>query len=86
LIRPSNEECEALRDYANNCVTQSNSKSARKNRLSFFNAILKNKEIDDNDILLDILSYLSKIYSDQNILLKRVGEFELLDIDKLYQK
>ena len=82
LIRPSNNECEALREYANNCVTQSNSKSARESRLNFFNSILKNPQSTPNDTLLDVLNYLTTVF-DESIQLREVGPYYLLDIDKL---
>ncbi|TXN36090.1 DUF262 domain-containing protein [Flagellimonas hymeniacidonis] len=59
-ISPSNEDCFSLREYAINCVSQSNSKNARKYRLDFFNSILlnKSKAIGDNKILADIADYI----------------------------
>lgn len=41
-IKPTQEGCEALKEYARNCVTQSNSKIARENRLKFFQFLLTN--------------------------------------------
>tara|TARA_R110000765_G_scaffold61677_3_gene119349 strand:+ start:5314 stop:6411 length:1098 start_codon:yes stop_codon:yes gene_type:complete len=59
-ISPSNEDCYSLREYAINCVSQSNSKKARKYRLNFFNSLLlnKSKDIVDNEILADIAEYI----------------------------
>ena len=42
-ITPSNEESESMTTYAYYCVTQSNSKKARLNRLEFFNDLFLNK-------------------------------------------
>ncbi len=42
-IRPSQEFCEPLRDYAYNCVTQSNSRNARQARHEFLTELLLNK-------------------------------------------
>jgi hypothetical protein len=84
LIRPSNENCEALRDYANNCITQSNSKAARENRLKFFNAILKNTTTSENEVLKEVLNYLSDIFEDPVSLIK-VGNYELLNADVLIE-
>ena len=42
-IRPSQEECEPLREYAFHCVTQSNSKAARQARHDFLVGLLLNK-------------------------------------------
>lgn len=83
FIRPTNEECEALRNYANNCVTQSNSAYARENRLKFFNAILKNTNLNENEILLDVLGYFTDIYGEERIDLLKVGDYLLLDVDKI---
>lgn len=83
FIRPSNEECEPLREYANNCVTQSNSKTAREKRLSFFNAVLKNKDVSKNQVLSDLLRYLSQIYGNPKINLTRIDDFQLLNIEPL---
>lgn len=81
LIRPSNEECFPLRDYANNCITQSNSKKSRENRLNFFNSVLKNKSLANNEVLKEILSYFSTIYEDKQVYLKKIGDYELLSTD-----
>ena len=42
-ISPSNEDCFAFKNYAYNCVTQSNSKKARQARLKFFEDVLLNQ-------------------------------------------
>lgn len=83
FIRPTNEFCSALRDYANNCVSQSNSSHARDRRLDFFNAILKNTSSDPNEQLLDVLNYLSEIYGDDRIDLTKIGKFQLLNLELL---
>ena len=59
FIRPTNEESQSLKSYATNCVSQSNSKNARKARLDFFENVLlnKNKNEEDNPTLLDIFIY-----------------------------
>lgn len=45
-ISPSNDECFAFQNYAFNCVSQSNSKKAREERLRFFNELLLNTRND----------------------------------------
>ncbi|MBA7533985.1 hypothetical protein ES705_26231 [subsurface metagenome] len=82
LIRPSNEDCDALRKYADNCVTQSNSKDAREYRLSFFNAILKNSDLESNPTLSNLLDYLGEIYEPESVLIKEVGSYKLLDVSQ----
>lgn len=79
FIRPTNEDCEAFKNYALNCVSQSNSKYARENRLSFFNAILKNTDVINNEILKDILNYFEGEL-DQMLELKKVNGFELIEL------
>lgn len=57
-ISPSNDECEPLKNYAFNCITQSNSKKARTERLSFFNQILRNKSVDENKAFQEVANFL----------------------------
>lgn len=83
FIRPSNEESEALKGYANNCITQSNSKAARDSRLSFFDSVLANTDIRQNETLADVLNYLSYIYGDDNVTLREVAQYQLLDVEPL---
>lgn len=58
-IKPSQENCKPLMEYARNCVTQSNSKSARENRLNFYNDLFLNKSTTPNETQNDILNYYS---------------------------
>lgn len=81
FIRPTNSDCLALKDYATNCVSQSNSKNARLERLRFFNSVLKNTNTETNHIMNDVLRYLSSIYGNEAIKTKVIGKFELLNID-----
>lgn len=83
FIRPSNEDCDSLKNYALNCVTQSNSKKARNNRLRFFNAILKNKSIEKNHLFISLLTYLGEIYNPELVELRKVNGYQLLDINLL---
>jgi hypothetical protein len=79
-IRPTNDRCSALKNYAYHCVTQSNSKIARDYRLAFFNNILKNKSSEPADDLIDVLDYLE----DENgidISIIDVGNYKLMDVD-----
>jgi hypothetical protein len=84
-IRPTNENCISLKSYAINCVSQSNSKIARKGRLDFFENILLNKfsEVNNNEILSDILIYLSEIYGEEKVAIKKIESYYLLDVDLL---
>ena len=91
-IYPTNDKCWAFQDYATNCVSQSNSKKARIERLKFFEDLLLNKEpipllnesldtLSEFDTIIDILNY----YRLRDTPLKSVGEFFLIDIDKLLE-
>lgn len=80
FIRPTNDDCNALKDYALACVSQSNSKSARETRLSFFNAVLKNENQDTNEILRDVLNYFEEEIS-KKLSLKKIANYQLINID-----
>jgi len=56
-IRPSQDRCEPLMTYALNCVTQSNSKKAREDRLSFFESLLVNRTANPNGVQTAILEF-----------------------------
>ncbi|GAB2769878.1 hypothetical protein GCM10027275_10510 [Rhabdobacter roseus] len=63
-ISPSQEECFAFQEYATNCVSQSNSKNAREERLRFFNELLLNTiqspistESKENLTIVDVLNF-----------------------------
>lgn len=83
FIRPSNDECLSLKEYANNCITQSNSKTAREKRMLFFENILKNTNHQSNDTLKDVLNYLASVFGDEKINLKKIGQYELIDLVNL---
>lgn len=80
LIRPSNEDCEILKYYANNCVTQSNSKDARDKRLLFFDLILKNQDLENNSLLSELLDYLEEEFEVDSIDMVDIGDYNLMDI------
>ena len=56
-IYPSNDDSEALSEYAYYCVTQSNSKKAREKRLQFLNNLFLNPNNNPNKIQSDLLNY-----------------------------
>ncbi len=61
-ISPSNDDCPPLREYAINCVSQSNSKTAREARLTFFNNLLKNssKDLSKNKTIAQIFEFINE--------------------------
>lgn len=83
FIRPTNEDCYALKDYAINCVSQSNSTNARESRLLFFNSVLKNKDISKNDILIEVVNFLSDIYGAEKVQFSEIDEFNLINVSLL---
>ena len=56
-IKPTQDKCKSLKEYARNCVTQSNSKLARENRLKFFLLLLKNPKERPNAVQNDLMRF-----------------------------
>jgi hypothetical protein len=69
FIRPSNEDCEPFREYAHNCVTQSNSKKARETRLLILNEILANDSGEPSQRQMQTLDFF------------KLTEASLIDVD-----
>ncbi|PIQ09285.1 MAG: hypothetical protein COW71_07090 [Ignavibacteriales bacterium CG18_big_fil_WC_8_21_14_2_50_31_20] len=61
-ITPSNDNSEILREYAINCVSQSNSKSAREKRYKILKNILMNQNSSPNKEQEDIISFYLEEY------------------------
>jgi hypothetical protein len=78
-IRPYQEMCEPLREYALNCVSQSNSKNARDRRHQFFQDLFLNKDSIPNKTQLAIAEYFK---FEKNKFEKNWG-FLLLPLEKL---
>jgi hypothetical protein len=57
-IRPTQEDCIPLRDYARNCVSQSNSENARQDRLRFLEQLLRNSESEPNETQKAVAEFL----------------------------
>ena len=83
FIRPTNEDCPPLQNYATNCVSQSNSKKARESRLNFFNEILKNQELENNENLIEVTKYLESIYGENSIEFLNFEGFEIINTTKI---
>lgn len=75
-IKPTQDDCEALKEYARNCVTQSNSKLARENRLNFFNSLLTNNSEKPNKIQNQIMDF----YNFNDRKLKSINTFFTLNL------
>lgn len=80
-IRPTNDDCEAFKEYAYHCVTQSNSKTARLTRLSILEDILTVKTIDDpSPRLLDVCEYLEDEFNLESISFLDIEGYRVIDI------
>lgn len=63
-IRPSQDECEPLREYAYHCVTQSNSRAARQARHDILVDLLLNPSNEPTAVQEAVLSYFHQQASD----------------------
>jgi len=81
-ISPANENCEPFQFYAYRCVSQTNSKSARLDRLEFLNSLFLNKSDTPNKIQKQIMKYYGFKISD----LVMIGDFLLFDSSKIVNK
>jgi hypothetical protein len=79
-IRPSQDRCEPLKLYALNCVTQSNSKKAREERLAFLVNLLMNRTQAPSDVQRALLSFFR--LNETN--LKIVSGFLSIDPDSIH--
>lgn len=78
-IRPTQEDCEPLMNYAYHCVTQSNSKHARKGRYQFFVDLLLNEADHANEVQQQIISFF-KMDEPSTI---KLSKYTTLNIDKI---
>lgn len=81
-VSPTNEKCEALQNYAYKCVSQSNSKSARQDRLNFFNLLFLNTSPIPNAIQKELIKY----YVLPKNGFKKVDKFYTLDSELIQSK
>ncbi len=78
-ISPSNDECLSFQNYARNCITQSNSKSARQERQNFLEALFLNENQSPNSTQKDILTFYNMLDSE----LKAYGVYHTIDLNRL---
>ena len=57
-IRPTQDRCDSLRDYARNCVSQSNGLIAREARAKFLNDLLRGNDSTPNETQMDVMRFL----------------------------
>ena len=78
-IRPSQSECEPLKEYAYHCVTQSNSKASRQARHDILTGLLLNRESIPSPVQDAVLRYFRLAQTD----LVKVGVFWTLNPPQL---
>jgi hypothetical protein len=78
-ITPSNEDCIPFQNYARNCVTQSNSKTARLERKLFLENLFLNQNPEPNPAQREILNF----YEMRQIELVEHDIFFTIDLDYL---
>lgn len=76
FINPSNEGCPTLREYALNCVSQSNSKEARSKREKIIQNLLLNTSSNPNHSQLDVIDFIAEKL--------RIDLSELINIEHYY--
>jgi hypothetical protein len=74
-ISPSNDNCEPLKEYAINCVLQSNSKKARTNRFKIIENILLNDVEKPNKRQRQIIKYFNLEYK-----VIKVNNYYIIDL------
>lgn len=80
LISPSNDEYDLFKEYAINCVSQSNSKRAREQRLLFFEALLANQSKDPSEEQLQLMRFANnELHTD--LFIEKQGKYLLVKID-----
>ena len=79
-IRPSQAECEPLREYAHHCVTQSNSKASRQARHDILVGLLLNPTNTPTPVQEAVIDYFRLTADD----LTQVGDFWTLDPSKIH--
>ncbi|MBR6110693.1 MAG: DUF262 domain-containing protein [Paludibacteraceae bacterium] len=80
IITPSNDEYELFKEYAINCVSQSNSKHAREQRLSFFEALLANTSNKASEEQLQLIDFADNEL-DVNLSMVNLEKYFIVNID-----
>lgn len=78
-ISPSNDFCVPFREYALNCVSQSNSKIARAKRFQFLCDLFLNKTNQPNTQQKEIMNY----YEIDNYMLYKLNEYYSLPLNEI---
>lgn len=80
LIMPSNDEYELFKEYAINCVSQSNSKRARERRLLFFEDLLANISNNPTEVQLQLIEFANNELG-KKLSLKKCDRYLLVNIE-----
>lgn len=78
-INPSNEKCEPFQLYAFHCISQSNSKNAREERLKLFSELFLNKNSKPNKTQKSVMTFYGLKSDDTDI----IEGFLNISLDKL---
>ena len=82
-IRPTNDKCETLKEYAYHCVTQSHSKKARLARLTILENILIVKDINEKPpYLSDVCEYLEEKYDLEEVTFLNIDNYKIIDTNQ----
>lgn len=80
-IRPTNDDCDVLKEYAYHCVTQSNSKNARQVRLTILESILIYEEGDEPDFrFMAVCEYLQGQFGLEKITYSSIEGWYVIDV------
>jgi uncharacterized protein with ParB-like and HNH nuclease domain len=82
-VSPSNELSDVLREYAINCVSQSNSKAAREVRLRIWSDLLLNVTVVPNICQLDVIKFLETIYDIEKVELMKIDKYLTFNFNEL---
>jgi hypothetical protein len=82
-ISPSNEISDVLREYAINCVSQSNSKNAREKRLQIWEEILLNKMEKPTISQLDVANFIRIVCGIENVNIIKIQDFYTFDLAQI---
>lgn len=81
FIRPTNEDCETFKEYAYNCVTQSNSKAARQMRLAILEELLIASESEEDIAprLADVCEFFEAEFDLREVSFIHIDKWKVID-------
>ena len=81
IIYPSNDDYELFKEYAINCVSQSNSKRAREKRLLFFENMLANESNTPSEEQIQLMDF-AQNELEENLSTKKYDKYLLVNCIK----